>query len=91
MGIRKTHEHPEKGGACYRTRTHHPLKNSQIINMNAKEYAVAYMPYTGHWYVYDTETGREVATLTREFYNDLMALLPWWQKGDLAPAPDCVP
>jgi hypothetical protein len=45
-----------------------------------------YMPYTGHWYLYDAE-GREVVSVSRSIWDDSFAKL---RLGDLVPDPDCV-
>lgn len=38
-----------------------------------KRFICAYMGYTGHWYAYNPETGKEIATFTREFYENFIA------------------
>jgi hypothetical protein len=90
VGIKKTHEHPEKHKACYQMSSIHPLKEPVAFGLNDKVYAVAYMTYTGRYYIYDTETGKEVGEMKKEFYDDFMGLLPWYTKTSLEPDPDCL-
>jgi hypothetical protein len=89
MGIRFSHIHDDTHRACYTVRSNHPLTERKIFRVGAKEYAIAYMPWTGHYYVYDTATGKELASIRREFYDALISLIPSWSIGELDPAPEC--
>ncbi len=43
-----------------------------IYSMLGKSVAVGYLGYTGHWYAYDETTGKEIATFTRQFYENFI-------------------
>jgi hypothetical protein len=91
MGIRFSHIHDDTHRACYTVRSNHPLTERKIFRVanTGKEYAIAYMPWTGHYYVYDTATGEELASIRREFIGVLLDLIPSWSIGEMQPAPDC--
>jgi hypothetical protein len=63
MGIKLLHAH--KGYACFQTRSHHKLTERQLLDINGVRYALAFMPYTGSWEIYNLDNGEEVATIRR--------------------------
>ena len=89
MYIRKIHGH---GGtsACFEIKSSRQgsLSNAGLLSLNGKMVAVAFFGYSGRWYVYDIDTGKEIASLTEEFYEQLLAL---FRVSDLVSEPNCVP
>jgi hypothetical protein len=64
-------EHPD-GKRCYLvpTRGHGCLAKSGLFTfalptrrLTTKQYLGGFLPYTGSWYLYDIETGEEVASM----------------------------
>jgi len=87
MGIRIDHTHDD-GRVCYRTSHHYPLTEMGLYRMHQQVFAVAYMPYTSLWYAFDPETGKEIATFSRDFFWRCIAP---FKVSSLVPDPDCVP
>ena len=87
--IRKSHVHEAEGKVCYEARSRHPYTKAGVFHrLSGGTFLVAYMGYTGHWYAFDPETGRELATFTRDFYEAQIAPL---RIDDLTPDPSCKP
>lgn len=82
--IKIIHTH-EDGKTCLEVSSNHSLTHTQMLEILGKEYAVAYMNYTGSYYVYNPVTGEEVATLSKEFYESLKH----FKVGTLDPDPNC--
>lgn len=67
------------GRVCFRfprSRTASYTKQCLLI-IDGKQIAAGYMGYTGQWYLFDVETGEEVATVRREFYEAHFAKFHW--------------
>lgn len=62
------------------------ITEAGIIYGLGGRYGIAYKPYTGSWYGYDLETGREIAQFSREFYEQQLKTI----KHPLVPDQDCV-
>ncbi len=92
MGIKAIHDHPG-GKVCYTTRTNHPLEHQGLfreidpVTFRPTVFAAAYMPYTGHWYAWNPETGEEIATFSRAFFEGVIAHM---RIASLVEDPDCV-
>lgn len=71
MGIKFIHEHPEKNGVkCFVIKSRDwPLTKPHMIEINGKQFAAAYNPYSWHWYIFNPETGREVGSMSRELFE----------------------
>lgn len=89
--IKKSHTN-EDGSICYTVLSRHKLEQLALfrtvhpITFKASTFVAAYMPYTGHWYAWDPETGKEVATFSRDFFNVHIAIL---NIGELKEDLDC--
>lgn len=72
MGVKFTHTHTD-GTACYRITNglghKFRLDRVAIIDMGTTTYGAGYMPYSGHWYIYDLATGKEIGSLSRELWE----------------------
>lgn len=90
MSIRLSHKH-EDGKQCFAIRRHlekcglfrfiHP------VTFKATTVAGAFMGYTGSYYLYDMETGREVAHIPdRKFFEEVIEP---YRTGNLTIDPDC--
>jgi hypothetical protein len=90
MGIKLSHRHDD-GKECFtvsRGGGHRGsvITQAGIVYMLGGRFGVGYKPYTGAWYGYDLETGEEIATFSRKFYERQLKHL----MQDLAPDPECV-
>jgi hypothetical protein len=90
MGIKISHTHND-GRVCFETHPRHALSDKSLISLiddknHVHEYAVAYMIYTGSYYSFDINTGREVAKFSREFYETIIKPMI---STTLVPDPDC--
>ena len=83
--IKLTHTHPD-GKRCYAMRSSRSLTDMGAFHISQKECIVAYMPYTGHWYAFNPETGEEIASFTDEFYKEHICQ---YRVTDLLRDPDC--
>jgi hypothetical protein len=80
MGIKKSHQHEEK--ECFVARSFRQLDQAGIFEFvhpttfRLTRVAGAYMPYTGGFYLYDLDTGEEIAhfglTAGREFFEQVI-------------------
>lgn len=84
--IKFDHVH-EDGKVCLRSKSRHTFENMVMLEIKGKEYAVAYMSYTGQYYVYNPQSGKKVATITKEFYESIKH----FQVGTITPDPNCKP
>lgn len=100
MAHRHESSHIESGLEIKSVKTCFVVSDSRLINAGlyringgffgtdiGKEFIVAYLPYTSHYYAYDPETGREVATFTKEFYEENIKK---FRKESLVPDKNCV-
>lgn len=67
--IKLTHIHPD-GTHCYAMRTQRSMTDMAVFRVAQKEFIAAYMPYSGQWYAFNPKTGEEIASFTREFYEE---------------------
>lgn len=100
MSIKFTHDH-EDGGACYKIYdryggslltepgiAHLPVESRLDANWpEAQPVGVQFCAYSGSWHIYDVTTGREIGSVTREFYD---RFIKPHRHGNLGPAPECV-
>lgn len=92
MSISLDHIHEPDGKRCYVFRgRHRPSEAERLLLPTAGHvdyggFSAGYLPYTGHWYIWDDE-GRLVATINREFFE---AHLRHFSIGALEHDPDCV-
>ena len=84
--IKITHTHPD-GKVCYAIRAQRRFEDVGIVRLSSKEFVIAYMPYSGHWYAFNPQSGQEIGSFTREFYEE--HLCPF-RICDLLPDPTCV-
>lgn len=86
--IKLDHTHDD-GKVCYTMSGQHRFEKAGLyaLGRHDKPIIVAYVPYTGHWYAYDPKTGAEIATFTRDFYEECVEKK---RIGNLVPDPDCV-
>lgn len=89
MHIRKIHSHGE-GQACFEIKSSRNgrLTDAGLILLNGETFAVGYLGYSGHWYAYNIDTGKEIASFTKEFYETFLVL---YRVCSLGPEPNCVP
>lgn len=88
MGIRKIHDHPTRQGACYKVSSRHPLTKCGLFRVAAgDEIAAGYMVWSGHWYLFDLETGRERSdSITADIFEQFFEP---WRIATLEPDPEC--
>jgi hypothetical protein len=60
------------GTRLYTGRGLHPLSQPMLLQARHKICVAAYMAWSGHWYAYDLTTGREIASFTKEFFEQFM-------------------
>ncbi len=90
--IKKTHIH-ENGKVCFITYSNHELKNAAAfqtvdpITFKPTTFVAAFMPYTGLWYAWDPETGKELGSFSKEFFT---AHIERFTIGLLEADPECV-
>ncbi len=90
MSVRISHRHDDK--VCYVVWSRQRLEDAGLcmsidpVTFKTTWFTVAYMPYSGHWYAWDRDTGRELATFTRDFYEAHIKKLRY---ADLIIDPDC--
>jgi hypothetical protein len=89
--IKKSHTNKD-GSDCYIVRSNHKLEKGGLfrtidpITFKATTFAAAYQPYSGHWYAWDPETGIELATFSRDFFETHISIL---NIGALKEDPEC--
>ncbi len=90
--IKKSHTNKD-GSVCYTVLTSHKLEKIALfrtvnpITFKPTIFVAAYKPYTGHWYAWDPETGKELATFSDEFFEVHISIL---NIGELKEDPECV-
>ncbi len=90
--IKRSHTNKD-GSVCYIVRSRHKLEKLSLfktidpITFKATTFVAAYMPYSGHWYAWDPETGNELATFTRDFFELHISM---FNVGALKEDPQCV-
>lgn len=88
--IRRSHTHAD-GKVCFRVRDRGGRPFTQMGMFQPpgdKAFVAAYLGFTGHWYAFDPESGRELGTFTRDFYEQWIAQ---HRTHDLVVDPDCKP
>lgn len=94
MGVKVLHEHPDKPGSrCYEIRGDScgNLTKVHLLMIGSREFAVAWHTYAWTWYVYDTETGKQVGSMTREMFDAFKSYpLGLLSLSEMQPAPECV-
>jgi hypothetical protein len=87
MSIKIIHTHEDKT-VCYTTSTGRwGFTDIGLFKIFNEEFAAGYMPYTGFWYAYNPETGKEIAKFDKDFFEK--DIIPY-KIGDLIYDPDCV-
>ena len=85
--IRQAHTHGDK--TCFTmswTDGRSKVRDAKVLNVLGRRFLVAYKPYTGHWYAFDPDTGKEIGTLTPALWELMRPLT----EADLVLDPDCV-
>jgi hypothetical protein len=78
--IKKSHINKD-GSVCYTVLSSHKLekialfRTVHLITFKATIFVAAYKPYTGHWYAWDPETGKELATFSSDFFEAHISIL----------------
>lgn len=81
--IKISHIH-ESGKKCFVSSPKY--EKTYIISGMGPDFAIGFYPYSSHWYAFDIETGREIGSFTKEFFE---RHLPTWRMRELVPDPDC--
>jgi hypothetical protein len=55
-----------------------------LFNISGRTIAAAYRPFTGSWYFFDPETGREVGCVDNDFFEEYFERLRTWDLGSVA-------
>ncbi len=90
--IKKSHINKD-GSVCYTVLSRYKLEKIALfrtvnpITFKATIFVAAYQPYTGHWYAWDPETGKELATFSRDFFDTHISIL---NIGSLEEDPKCI-
>ena len=82
--IKKVHSH-EDGKVCYTTDERH-MKDIGLYLFNGQQVLVGFNYYCGMWFAYDPDTGEEVATFKRRFFEQHFANMKLTQ---LVADPNC--
>ncbi len=90
--IKRSHTNKD-GSICYIVLSRHKLEKIALfrtvhpITFKATIFVSAYEPYTGHWYAWDPETGKELATFSNDFFETHISIL---NIGELKEDPKCI-
>lgn len=88
MGIKLDHVH-ENGKSCYRVTSRHNVKDSGFFRYDDSNiFGAYYMPYTGHWYAFNLDTGEQIASFTKDYFEKFVSR---FRVADVVKDPDCVP
>lgn len=82
MGIKLTGWNKAGTGQCFmvehyvnhKTMSVHRLEKPALFQVGNTRMGAAYVPYTGHWDLFDLRTGERVATMNKDYFE--MAFIP---------------